>query len=148
MNDNDYEGMTQEYARIIHQHIAIERNKEILPLRLRTITAALLSDMVPLAVRIQILTSLTYACASSEGVSPMDAAKDMVFFKELLLGEKGDTLAKGMLNDGVVQKVLATSQRHKARTMERVQAKLEEEAEMEKNKVVDLHSRKGDGDPP
>lgn len=138
MNDNDYEGMTQEYARAIHQNAAIERNKQLLPLRLRAITAALLADMVPMEYRVQILTSLTYACAASGGVPPMDAGQELAFFKELLLGDRGDTLAKAMLNDAVVQKVLNTAERYKNKTVEKVQERLRKEAEAEKNKVVPL----------
>jgi hypothetical protein len=139
MNDNDYEGMTQEYARALHQHTAIERNKEMLPLRLRTVASALMADLVPIELRVQILTSLTYVCSTSGGVPPMDAGKELALFKELLLGDRGDTLAKAMLNDAVVQKVLATAARHKDRTVEKVRERIRKEEEAAKKKVVQLH---------
>jgi len=143
MKDN-YEGMTQDFARAIHQNIAVERNREMLPLRLRAVAGVLLSELVPIEIRIQILTALTYTCAVTPGMSPSDAGKEMSFFKELLLGEKGDTLAKGMLNDAVVQKVLTTSTRHKDKTVARVQEAIAAEEEQERKKVVPIRDKDRD----
>lgn len=136
MNDNDYEGMTQEYASNLHRSIAVVRGKELLPIRLRAIASVLLVDMVPLAVRLHILTSLTYACSLTEGVSPTDAAENMALLKDLLLGEKGSTLGKSLLNDPIVQRVLNVSDRLKDRTMQRVQEAHEAAEAREKAKVV------------